>query len=448
MLEILTQKLVRNGWPHRLVLAAILTAGPSLASAQGFILYSPPDLGARAVGRVTLTSQATGGSSQDVTGTAWVAYRFTLVGTALQEVSISVKRDAGASAGSLGAFLYTDSAGVPGTNISDEGTGLPGLLFQSDIGTSFQTKYFRLPASGLTNGGNYWVVFQGLSITGGNFTLEARSSGSNLMATAADSSGSPGSWTGQAKEAVLGIFSTAGVGQSGESDNYRGIEGISVSGLGGFFSSMTGPGLKGESVNNFGIGGSSTNGIGVRATSVNNIAFVGISTGSAGGQFQTTNAGSPGVQSVSTSGPAIQTFSSGGSYQQDLGPNGSARLIVSTTEEITLSTSGSVTDSSTNLLIGDSLVLAVTYNITQTIVGPTDMQIGDATTAQRFLASHSPLGMTTGVGGVALDHQLGTAARFPGQKGASTLRITLNGTPSAGKVRVVVWSIQFYKPSS
>jgi hypothetical protein len=121
-------------------------------------------------------------------------------------------------------------------------------------------------------------------------------------------------------------------------------------------------------------------------------------------------------------------------------------------EEITLSTVGTTTNSATDLP-SSSLILGVTIRVTTTIAGGgvTGFDVGDPTTAKRFFSNFTPLTAGTSSpnalqmwqGGVATD------AAGPVQYTTAKLRITaLGGTPTAGKVRVVVYYIQFTAPTS
>lgn len=115
-------------------------------------------------------------------------------------------------------------------------------------------------------------------------------------------------------------------------------------------------------------------------------------------------------------------------------------------ELITLSTSGSTTDSSANLLPANSIIEAVVARVTTTITTATDWKLGDATTAGRFSAPNSTLTAgTTQVGTVQADQ---TGAAGPRQVAAVKLRITTTGTPGAGVIRVTVFYRSFSAPTS
>jgi hypothetical protein len=118
----------------------------------------------------------------------------------------------------------------------------------------------------------------------------------------------------------------------------------------------------------------------------------------------------------------------------------------SASESITLSTSGTTTDSSANLLPANSIIESVVARVTTTITTATDWQLGDPTTAGRFTAPNSTLvAGTTDVGLVHIDQ---SAAAGPRQTAAAKVRITTTGTPGAGVIRVTVFYRQFVAPTS
>jgi hypothetical protein len=118
-------------------------------------------------------------------------------------------------------------------------------------------------------------------------------------------------------------------------------------------------------------------------------------------------------------------------------------------EAITLSTSGTTTDSSANLLPANSIIEAVTARITTAITTATDWSVGDATTAARFSSANATL--TSGTTSVGVNHQKGavsTDAAGPTQTAAAKVRITTTGTPGAGAIRVTVFYRSFVAPTS
>jgi hypothetical protein len=121
-------------------------------------------------------------------------------------------------------------------------------------------------------------------------------------------------------------------------------------------------------------------------------------------------------------------------------------------ELITLSTGGTTTDSTAFLLPANSVIDAVSWYVETAITGAgvTGFQIGDATQAQRFQSTFSTL--TAGQSGVGLNHRdptVATANLGPVQTTAVKVRITaIGGTPTAGKIRVVVCYRTFTAPTS
>jgi hypothetical protein len=117
-------------------------------------------------------------------------------------------------------------------------------------------------------------------------------------------------------------------------------------------------------------------------------------------------------------------------------------------EEITLSTGGSTTDSAASLLPANSIIEGVVARVTETITTATDWALGDATQAERFLAASSNL--TAGDTEVGLAHRQPSVADAAGpvQAAAASLRITTSGTPGAGKIRITVYFSTFVAPTS
>jgi hypothetical protein len=130
--------------------------------------------------------------------------------------------------------------------------------------------------------------------------------------------------------------------------------------------------------------------------------------------------------------------------------NGAGARIVVNSEEVTLNTGATTTDSTANLLPANSLILTVTGNVTVTITTAASWGLGDPTTAARFTA--------TNAGAVAANSKLvgidmwsgavTTLAAGPSQAAAAKVRITTNANPGAGKVRVTVIALQFNAPTS
>ncbi|KKK92599.1 hypothetical protein LCGC14_2701330, partial [marine sediment metagenome] len=118
-------------------------------------------------------------------------------------------------------------------------------------------------------------------------------------------------------------------------------------------------------------------------------------------------------------------------------------------EEITLSTGGTTTDSAANLLPANALIEAVVARVTETITTATDWALGDASQAARFLVANSTLvAGTTAVGLAHRDPTVASADLGPVQSAAAALRVTCTGTPGAGKLRLTVFYSQFIPPTS
>jgi len=124
--------------------------------------------------------------------------------------------------------------------------------------------------------------------------------------------------------------------------------------------------------------------------------------------------------------------------------NGATWTQGSISEVITLSSTGTTTDSVANLLPANSIIEAVVARVTTTVATATDWKLGDATTAGRFSAANSSLTAGTTQVGLAHVDQRGPAG--PRQTSAAKLRITTTGTASAGAIRVTVFYRQFAPP--
>lgn len=145
-------------------------------------------------------------------------------------------------------------------------------------------------------------------------------------------------------------------------------------------------------------------------------------------------AGSTGLARVTQGETKVQTV------------NGAVWYHASVSELVTLSTAGTTTDTTANLLPANAIIEAVVARVTTTITTATDWQLGDATTPGRFTAANSTLAAgTTDVGLVHIDQ---TGAAGPRQTTAAKLRVTTTGTPGAGVIRVTVFYRQFTPPAS
>lgn len=131
--------------------------------------------------------------------------------------------------------------------------------------------------------------------------------------------------------------------------------------------------------------------------------------------------------------------------------NGGTMTRQAYSELLTLSTSGTTTDTSANLLPAGAIILAVATRVTTEISGGgvTAFSVGDSTTAARFSASAG--GLTANSTRVGLQHQQGsvaTDAAGPVQTAAAKVRITTDATPTAGVVRITVWALVFVAPTN
>jgi hypothetical protein len=129
--------------------------------------------------------------------------------------------------------------------------------------------------------------------------------------------------------------------------------------------------------------------------------------------------------------------------------NGALWVNGSSSELITLSTSGTTTDSSANLLPAGALIQSVACRVTTTITTATDWSVGDGTTAARFSSANATLvSGTTSIGLNQMKGAVTTDAAGPTQAAAAKLRITTTGTPGAGAIRCTVFYSQFTAPTS
>lgn len=160
--------------------------------------------------------------------------------------------------------------------------------------------------------------------------------------------------------------------------------------------------------------------------------------------------GGAGLTAIQTSALDITSFRHiallYGNIQQVSG--GGANMIHGHVQEaITLSTSGTTTDSAADLLPAGAIILSVTCRVNTTITTATAWAVGDATTSQRFVSNNST--MTAGTTAIGLNQMQGsvtTDAAGPVQAAAAKLRITTTGTPGAGVIRCSVFYVQFTAP--
>lgn len=145
-------------------------------------------------------------------------------------------------------------------------------------------------------------------------------------------------------------------------------------------------------------------------------------------------------QAVSAAaGQGASGIDSNGNYYVSSGVGGSTvrMTIGSMSESLTLSTSGTTTDTVGYLLPANSIIKAVTIRIATSITIATNLTVGDSTTAARFVSSIG--GMSTGYNTVGLNAVDQTGAAGPKQISASKVRITTTGTPGAGVVNITTY---------
>jgi hypothetical protein len=131
-------------------------------------------------------------------------------------------------------------------------------------------------------------------------------------------------------------------------------------------------------------------------------------------------------------------------------PNGSKLIIGQASEDLTLSTGGTTTDTAGVLLPAGALILGVNGTVTTTITaGCTGWALGDPTTAARFAASNTTL--TAGTSSIGVVHATtGVASATTGlyQSAGAKVRVTCaTAAPGAGKVRISVSYLLFTPPS-
>jgi hypothetical protein len=130
--------------------------------------------------------------------------------------------------------------------------------------------------------------------------------------------------------------------------------------------------------------------------------------------------------------------------------NGAKLVFGTKSEDLTLSTGGTTTDSSANLLPANSFILNITGTVTTTITaGCTGWQLGDPTTAGRFTASNTTLTAgTSSVGSVHATTGIASATTGLFQSAAAKVRVTCaTAAPGAGKVRLTVTYLQWIPPA-
>jgi len=184
-------------------------------------------------------------------------------------------------------YLYTDSAGAPGTKL----TGGTYVRYGS-LTTSYAEYQFRISQT-LTDTTNYWLVLkQSAAPAGGTISIDRGTTGTGLHAYSANgldwtTENSKQGWHkiyGRTYVGVLGS-STNSYGVQGSSTNSYGVYGLSTNSYGVYGLSTNSYGVQGSSTNSYGVYGLSTNSYGVQGFSANSIGVRGISTNNRTGYF-------------------------------------------------------------------------------------------------------------------------------------------------------------------
>ena len=129
-------------------------------------------------------------------------------------------------------------------------------------------------------------------------------------------------------------------------------------------------------------------------------------------------------------------------------PNGGTNAMGAVSENLTLSTSGTTTDTTIDLP-ANSIILSVTGRITTTITTATDWKLGDATVADRFSDANATLTSGTTVVGInQWKADRTTAGQGAFQQSTAKVRVTTSGTPGAGAIRITVHYISIAAPTS
>jgi len=143
------------------------------------------------------------------------------------------------------------------------------------------------------------------------------------------------------------------------------------------------------------------------------------------------------------------TFRAGGSTLL-AGVHGATETFGVAEEELTLSTSTTITNSTTVLLPANSLIDSVVARVTTTITGSTDWKLGDPTSAARFSDASTSLAAASTV--VGFNHlnpaKATTLALSAVNVSATSVSVNTTGNATAGKIRVTVFYRAFVAPTS
>jgi len=178
-----------------------------LRSASDGTFYEAPSTG------LTLQDSETGASANTVeafryTDTAWVAVKFTAGDTyTLTDLDLYLSRAAGVMSGNITAYIYSDN-GSGNSPVSLIGTGSD-TVDSSTIGSSEAAIRFTGLSASIVNGTTYWIVYTKSSLNATDYVVAHEiSTGSNPgYMKDTDNAGSPdGTWSGHGY--FVGKFAT------------------------------------------------------------------------------------------------------------------------------------------------------------------------------------------------------------------------------------------------
>jgi hypothetical protein len=224
---------------------------------------------------LTLLSIGAGGSDYTMP-TQYVAVKFTMPSTGvLGSVGISIK-SAGApitpATGVLATYIYSDSAGLPGSQVLT----VSGFVPFGIVTTNYQSLKIRiesLSASTLVAGTSYWFVLLYSTPPSSSFVLKGDASSSDA-ATSSDGS----SWSSSATRIAISLYSRSDHLININSDSSCGMQ-IHVVAASAFRAySVSQLGIYGQSDSFIGVSGSSYWGAGIQGVSSlsNGAQFVGL----------------------------------------------------------------------------------------------------------------------------------------------------------------------------
>ena len=158
--------------------------------------------------------------------------------------------------------------------------------------------------------------------------------------------------------------------------------------------------------------------------------------------FRRVAAGVPGASSTSTTAAA--------GFQPAQSANGATIQILGISEALTLNTGGTTTDTTADLLPAGAIIFTVLARVTTTITAAaTTWAVGDPTTAARFNAANATLAAgTTSIGSVHMTTGIASATTGIYQAAAAKVRITTDGNPGAGAIRLTTFYALLTPPTS